>query len=333
LRFILTPIKRDHMKIVVLLRHAEVRAWTFSPENRQRFLAAYPDADIVICRDELELERALGDAEIAIVWRFNQDWFCRAPKLKWLATPAAGKEYLNVSPPVGVKMVFGSFHGELMGETVLALMLGHCRGLFATAKMDGVPWPRKELAEIMTPLRGSHVVILGFGNVGQWIARLAKPFGVRITGIRRNPSATASENNTDRHESRSAYLPGNDSILPLAALDSVLPLTDHLVLSLPGGSETDHMIDARRLALLPPRSAIYNVGRGNAIDEEALACALRERRIAAAYLDVFAQEPLTAESPLRSCPSAFLLPHISAVAPNYLDLFMEELASRLKSEW
>jgi hypothetical protein len=121
------------MKIVVLLRHAEVRAWTFSPENRQRFLAAYPDADIVICRDELELERALGDAEIAIVWRFNQDWFCRAPKLKWLATPAAGKEYLNVSPPVGVKMVFGSFHGELMGETVLALMLGHCRGLFAAA--------------------------------------------------------------------------------------------------------------------------------------------------------------------------------------------------------
>jgi phosphoglycerate dehydrogenase-like enzyme len=116
-------------------------------------------------------------------------------------------------------------------------------------------------------------------------------------------------------------------------LDTVLPAADHLVLALPGGAETDSLLDARRLSLLPPHAAIYNVGRGNAIDESALASALVAQAIAAAYLDVFAREPLPADSPLRSCPNAFLLPHISAIAPNYLDLFLRELAQRLKMEW
>jgi phosphoglycerate dehydrogenase-like enzyme len=197
--------------------------------------------------------------------------------------------------------------------------------------MKGRVWPRRELCEVMTPLRGTHLVIVGFGNVGRWIGRLAKPFGVRITGIRKN--ACPFEDSPYLDTGSGDFSASADSVLPVSLLDSVLPHADHLVLALPGGAQTDRLMDARRLALLPARAAIYNVGRGNAIDEPALVDALQRRKIAAAYLDVFAREPLPEESSLRSCPNTLLLPHVSAVGPNYLDLFIDELAARLKAEW
>jgi phosphoglycerate dehydrogenase-like enzyme len=319
---------RDKLTVAVFLQHPLVDAWTFLPRNRDRFLKACPQAELIVCSDEPQFMAALPQAQVAIAWRFHPDWFRLAPALRWLATPAAGKEYFPAQAPEGVAIIHGSFHGELIAETVLGLMLGHCRGLFAAARLQQASWPRRELAEQMAPLRGSHVVILGLGNIGRWIGRLCKPFGVRLTGIRRtspNPS-----NAGERDQSvETPFWDSQDRVLAISAIDSVIPQADHLVLALPGGTETDGLMNARRLALLPPQAAIYNVGRGNAIDEPALAQALRARRIAAAYLDVFASEPLPQSSPLRNCPGAFLLPHVSSAAPNYLDLFIDQLARTL----
>jgi phosphoglycerate dehydrogenase-like enzyme len=88
-------------------------------------------------------------------------------------------------------------------------------------------------------------------------------------------------------------------------------------------------MDARRLALLRPDAYIYNVGRGNAIDVPALAAALRGGNLRGAGLDVFPEEPLPEDSPLRGCPGAMRLPHVSAFAPNYLDLYLDELSPAL----
>ena len=109
----------------------------------------------------------------------------------------------------------------------------------------------------------------------------------------------------------------------------MLPRADHLVAFLPSGPGTDRLLDARRLALLPPGAFLYNFGRGNAIDEDALAEALRAGRLGGAVLDVFRTEPLPADSPLRSAPRCHLYPHASAFAPDYLDLCFEELAERM----
>ena len=99
-------------------------------------------------------------------------------------------------------------------------------------------------------------------------------------------------------------------------------------LCLPGTEGTDRLIDRRRLALLPPTATLCNVGRGNALDEEALVAALRGNRLAGASLDVFREEPLPLPSPLRTCPNLWLMPHASAIAPDYLDLFVAELGER-----
>jgi phosphoglycerate dehydrogenase-like enzyme len=164
----------------------------------------------------------------------------------------------------------------------------------------------------MRPLRGSHLVILGFGNVGRWVGKLAKPFGVRITGMSRRPRPQPE------------YFTAGDAVTPANRLDTVLPHADHLMLALPSGPATDHIIDRRRLALLKPQAWLYNIGRGNAVDTAALAKALAAGRLAGACLDVFEEEPLPADHPLRALPNVLLMPHASAIAPNYLDLFLNE---------
>jgi phosphoglycerate dehydrogenase-like enzyme len=90
-------------------------------------------------------------------------------------------------------------------------------------------------------------------------------------------------------------------------------------------------MDERRLGLLPENATISNIGRGNSLDEAALAAALHEGRLAAAWLDVFHNEPLEEDSPLHSCRNAFILPHCSAVSPNYLELFCDEFIHKFRA--
>lgn len=310
------------MHIAVHLNTRDIPCWRFQPRHRAQLQAALPEATLAVCHDSDSFVEALKTADIALVWRFTQAWLDSAPALTWIATPAAGRDYFELTPRENLTLTYGTFHGELMGETVLAMLLAQCRGVIDAVRLQGThQWPRENLAATMRPLRGSHLVILGFGRIGAWIGRLAKGFGVRLTGIRRQ-AATPPD-----------YFDGADRVVGPDALDTVLPTADHLVLALPGGAETTHMLDERRLALLPVHAVVYNVGRGNAIDEAALATALRAKRLAGACLDVFAEEPLPAHSPLRSTPRVMLMPHASALSPNYLDLFLNEFIEQYRARY
>ena len=98
----------------------------------------------------------------------------------------------------------------------------------------------------------------------------------------------------------------------------------------PRTSKTDGFLSRERLALLPPRACLCNLGRGNAVDEAALAAALRGGALAGAALDVLREEPLPGDSPLRSCPNLWITPHSSAFSQGYMDLYADELAERLR---
>jgi phosphoglycerate dehydrogenase-like enzyme len=297
-----------------------VSCWTFSEADEQTFRESFPGVEPVVCRHTAEFVEALPEAALAIVWRFDQDWFDKAPRLRVVATPAAGRDYFHVTPPAHVTVLHGQFHGILMGETVAGALLAMSRGLLPAATTFAAdPWPRAALGQCMRPLRGSRVTILGFGNIGTWIGRLLKGFGVHITGVRRHAGCPGPD-----------YFDSDDRVAPVAELDTILAATDHLVLALPGGGETDGILDGRRLALLPSHATLCNVGRGNAIDERALANALRSGRLAGAVLDVFSHEPLPADTPLRRTPNLWCLPHAAAIAPNYIALFLADLARQLR---
>ena len=102
---------------------------------------------------------------------------------------------------------------------------------------------------------------------------------------------------------------------------------------MPSGSSTDRILNGERLKRLPAHAWVYNFGRGNAIDEDALAKALEEGIVAGAGLDVFAQEPLAVDSPLRHAPNILLMPHSSAFSPNYMDLFVKEFVARFQKRF
>jgi phosphoglycerate dehydrogenase-like enzyme len=307
--------------VAVHLTHPQVPAWCFGEAHAQRLQAALPGLTCRLCASRAEFRTALREAQVAFVWSFAQEEFAGAPALRLLATPAAGRDYFQVTPPPGVEVVYGRFHGEIMAETAVGMILAMARGLLpAVTTYRGDPWPRALLAPGLRPLRGAHVVILGFGHIGRCIGRLLKPFGVRISGIRRQPSPLDL---ADGFEAR-------DRVLALADLDAVLPAADHLVLVLPGGAGTDALLSAARIGLLPPHATLINLGRGNALDEAALITALRAGRLAGACLDVFGTEPLPADSPLRSCPNLWLFPHVSAVSPTYLDLFVDDFVAQFQ---
>lgn len=266
------------------------------------------EGDVVAVRSERAFLRELPTATHVLCWEFNKDWFSRAQCLRVLATPGAGRELLpsDAEMPEGTVKFHGGFHGPIMGETVVAYMLAWCRGLFAACDWqreggESNLWRRVDFGKKCYSLAGTKAVILGYGKIGRATGAKLTALGVSVKGIRR---------------SNMAELPG------------AVAEADWLICVLPSDTGTDNMVDARLLRRMKRSAVIVNVGRGNAIDEQALADALRRRRIAAAFLDVFKREPLTSESPLAAdIPGLFRFPHGSAFSPDYLAGFFRELQS------
>ena len=273
-------------------------------------IAAFQAADlpITVVRSERAFLKALPSATHAIVWEFKKEWFARAKKLRVLATPSAGRELLptDAEMPPGIVRVNGAFHGQIMSETVVACLFAHARGLYRAYdfQREGAIWPRAALSPFCSLVAGTKAVILGYGKIGHIVGAKLEALGVSVVGIRR---------------------------ANIADLKPALRTADWLIVVLPSDTGTDNIVDASVLRAMKRSAVLVNIGRGNAVDEDALAKALRTRRIAAAYLDVFKREPLTKASPLAAeIPGLVRLPHASAFAPDYLPLFFREL---LKGGW
>lgn len=248
-------------------------------------------ASVEHVRSEREFLKALPKATHAIVWNFKSEWFEKAPRLKLLATPAAGKELIPTVGPEGVKIHFGGFHGPIIAESVVGFMTAWARGFFL--KSDKV-WPRVDFSDKCYSLTGTKAVILGYGKIGKAIGAKLEGLGVRVKGVSR----------------------GNIVELPEA-----LKTADFLILALPGTTGTDNIVNKKILSKLPRRAVVINIGRGNAIDETALFEALEKKRLAGAYLDVRKVEPAISAPKLDNL---ILMPHSSAFYPSYVkDCFKE----------
>ncbi len=259
-----------------------------------------------------EFVKRLPEAEIAIVSSFPEEWLALAPRLKWVATYAAGRERIAEAAltAAGIRVTFGHYHGKIMAETALGMMLFAARGLGTAYRLQSkVQWCNQTLYNDLAVLRGKTCVILGLGHIGMHVARLTKAFGMKNIGVKRTAGGTCEN---------------VDQIVSFAELHQVLPLADHLVMILPSVPATDNLIAAPELGLMKPTAAVHNIGRGNSLDETALYQALKERRINWACLDVFQTEPLAMNSPLRELDNLLIMPHTSAFAPEYFPLYWEE---------
>ncbi len=257
---------------------------------------------VTLAQIELACFTGNFDADRAFTRRFLGSAL-RAPNLRWMHLPNAG-----IDDPVfgrllaqGVRLTTSSgATAEPIAQAAMAGLLALARGFprWWTAQRRHEWAPHPDSAQ-PRDLRGQTALIVGLGAIGNEIARLAQALGLRVIGVRRQPR-TARDHVDEMH--------------PPAALPSLLPAADWLILACPLTAETRGLIDAAALARLPATACVVNVARGQVIDEPALIDALQGGRLAGAYLDVFATEPLPADSPLWELPNVLLSPHDSSAS-------------------
>lgn len=265
-------------------------------------------AKVVWVHSERAFLKALPKATHALVWNFKADWYERAKNLQLLATPAAGRELIAPPPSTtaNIALHFGHFHGPLMAESVAAFILGWARGFFRH-RPDS--WGRTWLSDKVTDVAGTKAAIVGFGHVGRAIGAKLEALGVEVEGRRRRDEGGRKEK-----------------------WEKYLRVADWVILALPSTTGTDNYVNAAFLQKLKRSAVLINVGRGNAIDEKALAAALKAKRLAGAYLDVRKVEvsgtvPVFGKNvkALERLENCLLMPHSSAFSPKYMQLAIDEL--------
>ena len=194
----------------------------------------------------------------------------------------------------------GGLFGPLIAEHVFAVMLTFAKRLshFA-AQQRSHTWQMSRV----TALEGRTVGLVGVGAIGSAVAVRAKAFGMRTLGL-------------GRSDPRGRHVAGVDRLLGRGELGALLAESDWVVVAAADTPETRGMIGAAELAAMKPGAVLVNVARGSLIDEAALVDALRAGRIAGAALDVFASEPLPAESPLWDLPPCSSRPTSRPTCPS-----------------
>ena len=164
---------------------------------------------------------------------------------------------------------------------------------------------------------------MGLGPIGREAARLAKAFGMRVLATRRSAKRVG----------RARYV---DIMLPASQLRQLLADSDFVVLALPLTPETNRLIGEEELQTMKPTAYLINIARGDIVDEAALVRALDEHWIAGAGLDVFATEPLPANSRLWEFPNVIFSPHIAGGMEDYdaraTEVFLENLRRYLNGK-
>lgn len=264
-----------------------------------------------------------------------------APNLRWVQAFSAGvdgwlKKPESARPGITVTTASG-IHAPVMAEYSLSMMLAwaHAMPELAAAQPQH-EWAAHREPEIMPKeLRGATLGIVGYGSIGRETARQAQAFGMRILACKRNPDQKADAGwtvpGTGDPEGR---LP--ERYYDIRQLHDMLGQCDYVVLTLALTPTTHHIIDAAALKSLKPGAVLVNVARGGLVDEPALIEALRTGVVHAAGLDVFEQEPLSADSPLWDMPNVLITPHISGSHPAHdqrlFQLFTDNLRRYLDGQ-
>lgn len=265
----------------------------------------------------------------------------QAPNLRWIQFHLAGvEEHLDhpILRQVSVQATsLSGANAPQVAEHALALMLAIGHHLPEMIVDQGRNQWASQRSQRYVPkeLLNSTVGIIGYGSVGQRLARLLQSFGVTILASKRDLLKTESAGyQADGQGDPAADLPRR--LYPGKALRSLLKECDFVVVTVPLTPETRGMLGAHQLAAMKPSAALVDVSRGGVVDQDALIHALEKGQLAAAALDVFAEEPLPADSPLWEMPNVLISPHVAGLSPRYIErafsLFKENLRRYIAGE-
>lgn len=232
----------------------------------------------------------------------------RTPNLRWLQIFFAGVSSITSvaerlqARGTQISTATGAA-AEPIAQDILAAVLAFSRGwLHHLAAQRRGAWQPLTDAQNPPPLAGQVATIVGMGAIGQEATRLLRGFGLRVQAVRQSDAPAE----------------GCERTVPYERLRELLPATDWLILACPLTEQTRRLVNAEALAALKPSAHLINIARGDVVDEAALLETLAARRIAGAYLDVFAKEPLPGESPFWSLDNVIITPHNAGARNDYV---------------
>jgi phosphoglycerate dehydrogenase-like enzyme len=267
---------------------------------------------------ESRLAASLPGADVLFAWDFRSDALAaawpHAGALRWVHVAGAGVDRLLFPELAASDVVVTNSRGvfdEPMADYVLALVLCFAKDLHTTLRLQQQRrWKHRETER----LARARALVVGTGPIGRAIGRRLASAGMTVSGIGR--AGRAGD-------------PDLGDIQPFGRLHEVLGQADYVVLAAPLTGETRDMMDAAALARMKPSARLVNVGRGALVAEPDLVEALAAGRIAGAALDVFADEPLPASSPLWDMPNVIVSPHMSGDAAGWREELVEVFTSNL----
>jgi phosphoglycerate dehydrogenase-like enzyme len=289
------------------------------PEDK-KYLFSFAGLDIVYKEKKDVTAEDLKDTEI-VLGNLPYSLLKEDPALKWVQLDSAGiQDMAQLGDDIQLTNASGAY-GEAISEHMLAAVLGMMKNLYPyyDQQKEHV-W--NNLGSVNT-LSSSTAVCVGLGDIGSSFARKMNALGAQVYGIRRTV-----------HE-KPSYL---KEVGTMNDLDAYLPMADIVALSLPETAETKHLFDEARLRRIKKGALLINVGRGSAIDTEALIKVMQDHWLKGVHLDVTEWEPLPKNSALWQMENVYITPHISGrfnaqtTYDKVLQIFHDNIAHYLNNE-
>ena len=265
-----------------------------------------------------QIAEKIGNYEVVVVrsrTKITKDLIQRADKCKIIARDGVGLDNIDQEAAKEKNIrVINAVEGAMnaVAELVVGLMLSLAREIpRADREVRNGNWIKKEL--MGTELRGKYLGIIGLGNIGKRLGRLAKSFNMNIIGFDVMP--------IDEEFSKEVGLMKAD-------LGTLLASADYVSLHVPLLDSTKHMINAEKIATMKSTARIINTSRGGVIDEDALYDALKNGNLGGAALDVFEVEPATSNN-LRELPNFISTPHMGAQTKEAQSLAANVIAEKI----
>ena len=270
---------------------------------------------------EEDIEKNISQLNILHCYEIKNHFFSKADSnLKWIQIGAAGIEKSLFKEVLKSKVIItnaSGIHADPVSEYVMSVMLYFSKMLFDFQIFkDTKNWSQWDIAKKTIQLKGKTVGIIGYGSIGKGIGKKAKAFGMDVIATRRLQKKVESKKFVDQ-------------LIPTSQLDTLLKLSDYVIISCPLTPLTQGLIELKELNLMKKNAIIINVARGQIINEEDLIYALENKMIGGAALDVFAKEPLSENSKLFNLDNVLISPHVSGNYQNYQIDMINQFADNL----
>ena len=276
-------------------------------------------------RSPEELRRRIAEADVLVIsglWR--DDLIDDATRLRFIQAIGAGTDQFgrDLLTKRGIRLASArGVNAPAVSQHAMALILALARRLPEARDNQRKHFWRDMIGDLSAredELGGKCLLIVGLGDIGGRLARLAKAFDMAVIGLRRDPRNGAG---------------AADAVHPMSELGALLPEADFVALTCPLVPETENLIDAVALSAMKRSAFLINVARGRCVDEAALVTALSEGGIAGAALDVAVEEPPAPASPLWDIETALITPHTAGETRRYEDNVLDILEDNLARLW